>query len=173
MSFLTSVLEGVFSRSGSILERFWVGFWRPKRSQEGTQQQTARFIKISISYCFFQYEIDVGLSKSKQKSRKKAIEKRSKNRAGFEDLFFPIFAGFETILGAQMEPQTEKKSIKNEVAKKMRKKYAPRALRRMAWRNVGPGWGGFRRGSRSSQARIKPSCARTDKIGTADLRQED
>ena len=79
---------------------FWVGFWRPKRSQEGAKQQTARFMKISISYWFFQYEIDVGLSKSKQKSKKKAMEKRSKNRAGFEDLFFPIFASFETILGA-------------------------------------------------------------------------
>ena len=48
-----------------------------------------------------------------------------------------------------MEPKTEKKSIKNEVAKKIRKKYAPRALIRMAWRNVGAGWGGFRRGKRS------------------------
>ena len=94
-------------------------------------------MKISISYWFFQYEIDVGLSKSKQKSRKKAIEKRSKNRAGFEDLFFPIFASFETILGAQMEPKTEKKSIKNEVAKKMRNKYAPRARGRSQKRRPG------------------------------------
>ncbi len=42
-------------------------------------------------------------------------------------------------MGVKMEAKTETKSIKNEVQKKMRKKYAPRALRGKAWRNVGPG----------------------------------
>ena len=86
----------------------------------------------------------------KQKSRKKVIEKRSENRAGFEDPFFSICASFVRILGGQMEPKTEKKSIKNEVAKKMRKKCVPRARSRLAQRNVGRGGEDFRRGIRSN-----------------------
>ena len=40
-----------------------------------------------------------------------------------------------------MEPKIEKKSIKNEVEKKMQKKCGPRALSRLIWRNAGAGWG--------------------------------
>ena len=52
-----------------------------------------------------------------------------------------------------MEGKTEKKTIKNEVEKKMRKKCVPRALRCMAWRNVGPGGEDFRRGTRTARPR--------------------
>ena len=52
-----------------------------------------------------------------------------------------------------MEAKTEKKSIKNEVEKKMRKKCVPRALIRKAWRNVGPAGEDFRRGTRTARTR--------------------
>ena len=58
-----------------------------------------------------------------------------------------------------MEPKTEKKSIKNEVENKMRKKSDPRAgaaakraLKGTVWRNAGAGWGGYRRGKRSARS---------------------
>ena len=51
-----------------------------------------------------------------------------------------------------MEPKIEKKSIKNEVEKKMLKKCGPRARYWLVWRNAGAGWGGYRRGKRSARS---------------------